>query len=83
VLQLVCQLISAVFFGMYLGRIIERHRSNTKVGTPSASHNTGMVSASQICPDCDGVGLKRGFGAVLPTRCYCSHCRGTGKLHHT
>ena len=49
-LQLVCQLIGAAFFGMYLGRIIERHRSNTKVGTPSASHNS--ESAQFNCRAC-------------------------------
>ena len=30
-LQLICQLIGAAIFGMYIGRIIERHRSNTKI----------------------------------------------------
>jgi len=43
VVALICQLIGAVLFGMWLGRTIERHRSNTKVGTPSASHNSSSM----------------------------------------
>jgi hypothetical protein len=55
-------------------------RPDTKEGTPSASHNTGRVSASQICPYWR---VTLCHANVWRDHKMCKGCRYyTGKLHH-
>lgn len=53
-------------------------RLYTKEGTPSASYNKCMESATQIYPCCDGEGRLSDTNAGGMKRC--EHCKGKGKL---
>lgn len=72
--------LSLIGIGWFVGVTVERHMYS-KENTPSASHNTDMMSASQICPRCHGGGkeLERTYYADPPS---CLKCGGSGKLHH-
>jgi DnaJ-class molecular chaperone len=73
------------FLGLALGTIvgvfigvaaaIGAARRNTKVGTPSASHNSAR---DEICPLCLGDGeWENVANSIVDT---CPLCKGTGKL---